>query len=66
MKLYTISEMAGMLQVSPAQVRRLLREGLIPCTDISSAPGRRKAMRVRADDFEAFLEERRVYCEVPQ
>lgn len=59
MQLYTVIEVAEKLCVSKQQVARLLDTGRLPYVDISATPGPRRTLRIRADDFLAFLESRR-------
>lgn len=59
-RLLTITQVAKILQVSHATVRRLLRIGALPFIDITSKGElSSKAQRVALDDLNQFIENRR-------
>jgi excisionase family DNA binding protein len=49
----TVEEIAKQLKVSPDTVRRWIREGRLPAIDLIGQ------YRIRRDDYERFLEQRR-------
>jgi excisionase family DNA binding protein len=57
LKLFTIREVADVLQVSEKTIRRLVNRGDL----VGFKVGDRGLVRVRAEDLEVYLERRRIH-----
>lgn len=68
LRLLTLADAAQQLAVSVRTVRRLIRDGLLPCVRLGRGNPRVKGVRVRSDHVQAYIESLpvHVHCSTPQ
>jgi excisionase family DNA binding protein len=57
--LLTVPEIAAELRATRAYAYKLVRSGRLPSVTIGDGPGRGRMLRVRREDLDAFLDQRR-------
>lgn len=64
--MYTIKQVAEMLQVASVTVVDFVDSGELTAVDVSLRRGKKRRLRVPADALEKFLERRHMYVEPPR
>jgi excisionase family DNA binding protein len=64
--MYTIKQVAEMLQVGPGHITDFVNSGELDAIDVSLKRGKKKRLRIPEDSLRQFLERRRVYVPPPR
>lgn len=64
--MYSVQQVAEVLQVGPELVRRFVDSGELDAIDVSAKRGGRKSLRIPEDALRQFLERRRVHVPPPR